>query len=66
RYGAYVVNAAGQMNLYAEPSADPWLGSARADMRRIQAQLRVVTNNGPFSVGGGGTPLAPPAPPFYD
>ena len=66
RYGAYLVNAAGQMSLIAEPSAEGLVRSARADMRRIQAQLRVVTNNSPSSVGGGGNWLAPPAPPFYN
>jgi hypothetical protein len=64
RYGAYVTDAGGTMALYAEPSAELWVRSARADMRRIQAQLRVVNNNGPGSVGGGGSPLAAFAPPF--
>jgi hypothetical protein len=64
RYGAYVVDTGGAMALVAEPSAEAWVRPARGDMGRIQAQLRVVTNNGPFSVGGGGAPLMPPAPPF--
>jgi hypothetical protein len=38
----------------------PW---AR-DMDRIFGALHVVDNNGPDSVGGGGTPRAPLAPPF--
>ena len=66
RYGAYVIDKGGSMALYAEPSAQNLVNSARADMRRIQAQLRVVTNNSPSSVGGGGNWLAPPAPPFYN
>jgi hypothetical protein len=66
RYGAYVTDAGGGMALYAEPSGELWVRSARADMRRIQAQLRVVTNNGPFTVGGGGIRFAPPAPPFFN
>jgi hypothetical protein len=66
RYGAYVVDTGGSMALLAEPSAEAWVGSARGDMGRIQAQLRVVTNNGPSSVGGGGAPLMPPAPPFFN
>jgi hypothetical protein len=32
------------------------------DINRIVGQLSVVTNNGPNSVGGGGTPLQPLAP----
>jgi hypothetical protein len=36
----------------------------RADLNKIRAQLRVVTNNGPSSVGGGGTPVVPLAPPL--
>jgi hypothetical protein len=66
RYGAYLVNAAGQMSLIAEPAAEGMVRSARADMGKIQAQLRVVTNNTPSSVGGGGARLAPFAPPFYN
>lgn len=38
----------------------PW---AR-DMDRIFMNLAVVDNNTPFSIGGGGIPLAPLAPPF--
>jgi hypothetical protein len=63
-YGAYVVNTAGQTSLIAEPSAEGIVRAARADMGAIQAQLRVVTNNGPASVGGGGAPRVGSAPPF--
>jgi hypothetical protein len=35
-----------------------------SDVRLIISYLRVVTNNSPTSVGGGGTPLQPLAPPF--
>jgi len=63
-YGAYVVNTAGQTSLIAEPSAEGIVRAARADMGAIQAQLRVVTNNGPVSVGGGGAPRVGSAPPF--
>ena len=38
----------------------PWL----RDMKRLFSQLQVVDNNGPSSVGGGGTPREPLAPPF--
>ena len=34
------------------------------DVQRIVARLAVVNNNGPSSVGGGGTPLMPPAAPL--
>jgi hypothetical protein len=30
----------------------------------ILANLAVVTNNGPLSIGGGGSPLQPLAPPI--
>jgi hypothetical protein len=38
----------------------PW----NRDMDRIFLNLHVVVNNGPNSIGGGGTPLMPLAPPF--
>lgn len=38
--------------------ATPWV----RDIQRIRALLRVVDNNGPTSVGGGGTPRQPLAP----
>ncbi len=65
QFGAYDVDSTdGPMVFYAEASAEPWLGSARDDVRRLQPLLRVVTNNTPSSRGGGGWPLAPPAPPL--
>jgi hypothetical protein len=65
-YGAYLVNTAGQTSLVAEPSAEGLVRSARADMNTIGAQLRVVIDNGPGSVGGGGAPRMAYAPPFND
>lgn len=62
QYGAYLVDASSQFTLYAEPSADPLVGSARSDLAAIHQQLRVITNNTPTTVGGGGQPLAPLAP----
>jgi hypothetical protein len=41
---------------------NPWF----ADMQKIIAALYVVSNNGPTSIGGGGTPLQPLAPPLRD
>jgi hypothetical protein len=35
-----------------------------SDVRLIIGYLRVVSNNSPTSIGGGGTPLQPSAPPF--
>jgi hypothetical protein len=65
RYGAYVVDQAEVMAFYAEPDAPPEVIAAiRADLPRIRRELRIVTNNGPDRVGGGGTPTAPPAPPL--
>lgn len=39
-------------------------GFNRADLDKIFSRLAVVDNNGPGSVGGGGTPTAPTAAPF--
>ena len=39
---------------------DPW----SQDIATIFAHLDIVTNNGPTSIGGGGTPLAPLLPPL--
>lgn len=38
----------------------PW----SRDIQRLMAALNVVDNNGPTSIGGGGTPLQPLAPPL--
>jgi len=69
-YGGYVVDSAGSFSWYAEPTltgskfqtsvagAPDWA----AGLRKIRSALVVVTNNGPNSVGGGGTPLAALAP----
>jgi hypothetical protein len=65
-YGAYVVDRASAVVLYAEPSLEGTneLEAMREDMPSIRRQLRVVANSGPQSVGGGGTPRRPPAPPL--
>jgi hypothetical protein len=65
-YGAYVTDRSAGFAFYAEPSAERRLGSMRADLDKIRAQLRIVTNNGPSSVGGGGEPRVPLAPPLAD
>ncbi len=65
-YGAYVVDRAGAFTFYADPSLEGTAGLARlrTDVGKLRAQLRVVVNNGPASVNGGGTRRVPPAPPF--
>jgi hypothetical protein len=61
-YGAYLVDASENFTLFAEPSAEGILSGARADLDKIRAQLRVVTNNSPSTPGGGGAPIAASAP----
>jgi hypothetical protein len=39
-------------------------GTFASDVARIVAALAVVDNNAPSTVGGGGTPLQPLAPPI--
>jgi hypothetical protein len=65
RYGAYVVDQARDMTFYAEPSAAmDRIERIREDLPRIRRELRIVANNGPDRVGGGGRPIAPLAPPL--
>jgi hypothetical protein len=64
-YGAYVVDQNGSsFVLKAEPSLEgsTALTNMRRDLATIRPHLRVVTNNTPTTVGGGGTPRAAPAP----
>jgi hypothetical protein len=77
-YGAYIVdnsadvsyNVAVENGVKAEfrgaygydfdtSTASPWL----SDIKALFASLRVVANNGPSAIGGGGTPRAALAPP---
>lgn len=63
-YGAYVVDRTSPASvLIAEAAAEGAVGPARNDMAAIMSQVRMVTNNGPGSVGGPGNRLAPLAPP---
>ena len=61
-YGAYVVDR-GHLNLYVEPQAKEEAAELKWN-RKLPKYLKVVTNNSPNSIGGGGTPRRPLAPPF--
>jgi hypothetical protein len=63
-YGAYVVDRGGAFALYAEPGAESDLADVRGELAAIRTHLRVVENNAPATVGGGGTPRQPLAPAF--
>lgn len=76
-YGTYVVDdSGGDYNaLCVEHNADVEFQQATghtiaqdqgiaADFGRMVAALKVIDNNGPSSIGGGGTPRAPLAPPL--
>ena len=70
-YGGYVVDMAGApLVLYAEPSAQSELGELNAGggaglrLDEVLPHLRLVANNGPDRIGGGGKPRVPFAPPF--
>ncbi len=76
-YGTYVVDDSGQnsQDLNIEKAAEEELrrtvtggrpihryGPLSRDVTKLMKQARVVVNNGPTSVGGGGKPRAPRAP----
>ena len=65
-YGAYVVDRSSCFCLFADPSmaGTTSLSNMRADVAKIRAQLRVVANNGPTNVNGGGGRWVAPAPAF--
>lgn len=66
-YGAYIVESGGgNVIYYAEPASSSILGTSGGELGRLTPYLRVVANNGPNAIGGGGTPRAPLAPPFGD
>ena len=68
QYGAVMRDSGGsnQVTFYAEPQdeGNAVLDDMRGDMGKIVPLLRVMRNQGPNSVNGGGTPLAPLAPPL--
>jgi hypothetical protein len=63
-YGVYDVDSSDGAAFYAEPQDETLVDPARADVGRIRAALQCVVNNGPGTVGGGGSALAPLAPPL--
>jgi hypothetical protein len=72
-YGVYIVDSGGcNLQLFAEPKALDEVkqvkiessGQSYCCMRKLVPLLRIVTNNGPQSIGGGGQPRAPLAPSF--
>lgn len=73
-YGAYVVGTAAPDTFLLEYEAGAravfvdWLqntqGAWLRDINRILPLLQIVDNNAPETIGGGGLPMAPLAPPF--
>jgi len=61
-YGAYVVDASSDLAFYAEPSAEPDLERARADLAKLRPLLRCVQNASQQQLGGPGARVAPLAP----
>ena len=74
-YGVYVADRGGSgVTFLAEMAANGevhWPATSTepaswSDVLTIKNKLQRVTNNGPMTPGGGGTPRAPLAPPFTD
>ena len=65
-YGAYITDCTGtNLSFYAEPAASEEVAlTTRGELSQVVALLQVVSNNTVQSVGGGGLPRRPPAPPF--
>ena len=65
-YGAYITDAAGaNIVFYVEPIAKHDVPADLEDqLATIITRLHVVANNGPRTIGGGGTPRRPLAPPL--
>jgi hypothetical protein len=71
-YGAYLVDSGGGFSFYAEPWAASLVApalnvtdsSGQTDAAKIRYAMQCVTNNSASVTGGGGTPLAPLAPPL--
>ena len=71
-YGAYIVDDTHwnhydwcmEQGVYEEVQANMDAANYTTQMMRIFKNLNAITNNGPNSIGGGGTPRQPLAPPF--
>jgi hypothetical protein len=72
-YGVYIVDSGGcNLQLFAEPRAEKEVaqikvesgGQSYCSLRKLVPLLKIVTNNGPQSIGGGGKPRCPLAPPL--
>ena len=66
-YGAYVTDDSAWRASYIGVDSNaigtfPWGPGEQKDMARMVAELAVVTNNGPNSIGGGGVPRRPLLP----
>lgn len=65
-FGGYVVDAAARTNMIAVTEAGcgnpAQIDNLQRDKRKILAQLRMVTNNGPQSIGGPGDRIVPRPP----
>lgn len=65
-FGGYVVDAAARTNMIAVTEAgcgnQAQIDNLQRDKRKILAQLRMVTNNGPDSIGGPGGRIVPRPP----
>lgn len=64
-FGGYVVDAAARTNMIAVTESDcsqAQIDNLQRDKRKILAQLRMVTNNGPDSIGGPGDRIVPRPP----
>jgi hypothetical protein len=64
-YGAIISDqGGGNVIYYVEPAASDVLSTGAQELGKLTPYLRVVTNNTPATVGGGGSRRQPSAPPF--
>src|SRR5689334_3246538 len=61
RYGLYFTDhSTDKVGFFTDAGVSTsWVTKATANLPTLVMKLRPVTNNGPSSVGGGGTPLMP-------
>jgi len=69
-YGAYLISSyhdGDGFTIYGERSVEPETSpEVDAQIGKLLRELKIVSNNGPATPGGGGTPRRPQAPPFGD